>query len=350
MRDKRWIWALAAVVALVLLGNFIAGGGAGTELRNWLLEMHGLRPHSGEATAPQWTDAASHSTTIPIEVANDNVYLRVEVKDGTPPLSFLLDTGDKYAVLDLARARQLGFDLSGDVVVRGGGENSVHGSFLRRARFRVSGLRRFSQALALAVPLGEVARRKGHAIDGILGSDFIRRFVVEIDYGKRQLTFRDRRFFSYGGAGKSLPITFDAEDHPRVRAQLIVGGHPLPEGDFVLDLGASRAVILNTPFVQSEPALAHLPTAQSTSARPAAAGIGGAVRGRDVRVEALRLGEWLLRQPVVLLVEDSRAAAAEASVQGTIGGEALRRFVVILDYGQRRVILEPTGRLAEPFE
>ena len=56
-------------------------------------------------------------------------------------------------------------------------------------------------------------------MDGILGYDFIRRFVVAIDFVKQELRLYDARSFKYDGPGESIPVTFSG-NHPHVDAEV----------------------------------------------------------------------------------------------------------------------------------
>ena len=65
-----------------------------------------------------------------------------------------------------------------------------------------------SQPVAFALPLPALPPSLGRDVDGIIGGEFIRQFVVEVDYEGRRLTLHDRRTFAYAGPGETLPIEF----------------------------------------------------------------------------------------------------------------------------------------------
>ena len=69
-------------------------------------------------STPKPTAAAPSEVTIPFELVNRHVMLKVKVNNSRP-LWFVLDTGDKYAIIDLDRARELGLNLQGQVKVGG---------------------------------------------------------------------------------------------------------------------------------------------------------------------------------------------------------------------------------------
>src|SRR4051812_4702827 len=94
-------------------------------------------------TTPQ--QAARESVSIPFELATRHIMLKVKVGDA--PLSFVLDTGDKFAIINLERAKQLGLKLEGQVRAGGAGSETSNGSFVRDSTFTIPGLAGFSQPL-----------------------------------------------------------------------------------------------------------------------------------------------------------------------------------------------------------
>src|SRR6266478_6125042 len=104
--SKRGSWTLIAVVGIAGAGLFLGGG---TWVWNRLLELHGVRRVHRAA-----------EVTIPFDLASRHIVLSLSV-NGSRPLSFVLDTGDKLALMDLDRARELGVKLGEPVHVGGVG-------------------------------------------------------------------------------------------------------------------------------------------------------------------------------------------------------------------------------------
>jgi len=124
---------------------------------------------------------ASQPVTIPFDLVNRHMILKVSVNNSRP-LSFVLDTGDQYAIIDLELAKKLGLKLGAGIRVGGAGSAMQSGAFVKDASFAISQLPGFSQAVSMALPIRVLAPRLGQDFDGIIGSDFIEQFVVEVDY------------------------------------------------------------------------------------------------------------------------------------------------------------------------
>src|SRR5439155_2330176 len=126
---------------------------------------------------------------------------------------------------------------------------SLPGVEIRRQHVAVldqSGLER-----ALGVPLG-----------GLLGYDFISRFVVEIDYDRRLVTLHDPKRWTYAGRGIIVPVTFDA-GIPFAEGTISVPTKPAIPAYFVMDFGAAETATLTSPFVKAN----DLASLAGTSAR-----------------------------------------------------------------------------------
>jgi len=300
----------------------------------------------GQASAhDQQADHPQKDVTIPFQSVNKTIFIQVMVAH--KPLWFVLDTGDKYAIIDLSTAKSLGLELGDQVPVGGGGKDTVMGNFLKNSEFSVTGLENFSQPLFIAVPLEELAKASGHEFAGVLGFDFISQFAVEIDYLKQAITLHDKTAYQYHGDGDILPITFNAAGHPVVHAQVIDQTSSPVDGTFVFDIGSGAALILNTPFVDKE---RFLQSGRPTVHWLEGLGFGGGIEGSVGRIKRFKLGRFLINNPVTVFSQASNGPFGSAETQGNIGAAILEKFRIILDYNQNRIILESNTQFNKPIE
>ncbi len=282
---------------------------------------------------------------IPFDLVTRHIVIKVRINNSAP-LSFILDTGDKVVIVDIARAKSLGLKLQGEVNVGGAGAATLKGSMVRDASLSVEGLERNTQPVAMAIPLQGLAPRFGHDIDGIIGADFIKEFVVEVDYTARVLRLYDKATFEYSGSGDTIPITFVQGGYPVVEGEIWLTGRPSIKGRFVVELGSGGSLVLHRPFVEQERLLG--PT-QKTIRSIGAGGAGGKVTGRSGRIDGLRFGRFRIDNPPTLFAEDSSGAFASSELQGNIGAMILSKFRVIFDYSRSKMILEPNASLVDPI-
>ena len=284
--------------------------------------------------------------SIPFEMVTRHMMLKITVNNSRP-LSFVLDTGARRGIIDIDRAKELGLKLEGQMRVGGAGAQTQTGAFVRNAQWSLVGLENFSQAISLAIPLGNIASRFGHDFDGIIGADFISEFVVEVDYAARLLKLHDKTKFKYSGAGEMIPIQLNEQGHPYLEAEVTPLNSKPIRAKFVLDLGSGGALALHSPFVAEHRLLEG---SNKTVRAIGVGGAGGQATGRFGRVAELKIGSFKISNPPALLSEDKSGAFANAAVAGNIGQQIAGRFRLFLDYANRRIIFEPAKSFAEPYE
>jgi len=289
--------------------------------------------------------SAARPMTIPIDVAYDN-HVFVKVCAGDLPLDFILDTGASMNFFDLHTAERLGLKLGNGFTGTGAGPGSIAGAQLEGASVRFAGSS-LTQSVSGALDFSRMSRGSGRRLGGMLGYEFIRRFVVAIDYVKRELRLYDARTFHYEGPGTPIPLIF-LDNQPHVMAEVRLADGGTVKGRMVVDVGSGGALLLTKPFADEN----HLrERIGPTLHRRTGAGVGGPVTSDVGRVETLRVGRVEISRPVTALAgAEAGNFSGNDEWIGNIGGDILRRFTVFLDYANKRMILEPHAGTSEPFE
>jgi hypothetical protein len=302
------------------------------------------RPVHRQQSAPLIRFASGASALrIPFLLSSNVIFLQVRV-NGSEPLWFILDTGAAGTLLDTNRAKALGIKVSGGGYVEGVGETSVAAGMAKNISFSLPGVD-FQARVVVVLPLSNLNRYIGRVVDGVLGHDFFSRYVVEIDYAARVINVYEPKDFQYSGPGDSIPLELK-DNASSVRARLGLPGRAPIEGNFRIDTGGSHTLLLHSPFVKTQKVMESM---SRTIAAPSA-GLGGETSIRLGRVQGLQLGRFALESVVTGLAVSAKGALANPDLTGNIGDGILRRFKVIFDYRNRRMILEPNDHLREPFE
>ncbi len=131
------------------------------------------------------------------------IWLKVAVAGQSDPLNFLLDSGAGTSVLDLAAARRLGLQLGERQTVQG-----IHG---RSVAYRLKGFAAAAASVAipsslLAVDLSGASVSCHQRIDGLLGADFFRDRIVQIDFAAQTIRLLLRSEVNAAGC-EILPLT-----------------------------------------------------------------------------------------------------------------------------------------------
>jgi hypothetical protein len=279
---------------------------------------------------------------VPMRYGERHVWVKASI-DGGPPEDFIVDTGASVSLLDSAWAAAHGVKAEGKMQAMGAGA-AGDVAFARLNTIRVTGadsqgVEIGGQKIAVLALNRYIAPFFWRDAAGVLGYDFISRFVMEIDYDNGTLTLHDPKTFKYQGQGTGVPITMSG-GIPVVRAKLD-GQY---EGEFRLDVGSGSTVDLHGPFVTKHGLRDKMPrTIQILNG-----GFGGTFTSHLVRMKKMEIGPFAWTDPLVILSGAETGGLASEDYAGNIGNEILDRFKCTLDYEHRTIYLEPGKRFAKP--
>jgi Aspartyl protease len=252
------------------------------------------------------------ATPIPFEFRDGMIWLKVAVAGRGEPLYFLLDSGAGASVLDLAAAQRLGLKL--------GSRQNVQGVHSRSIAYRVDGLVAHAASVAipsslLAVDLSGPSRGCHQRIDGLLGADFFRNRIVQIDFAAQTIRLLQRDEVNPSGC-EILPLT---ARNDTLCARISVDGNA-PEW-LRLDTGCNST--LEWVVTGNKAKKLGIPTLGFNS---------GSVREfhTDVQLGSKRIGA------VKTGIHTEQMFAGEA---GLIGNGLLSQFTVTIDASKRRCLL-----------
>lgn len=123
---------------------------------------------------------------IPFEYSEGLLWVQIQVPQSTRPLNFIFDTGADVSVINSSTAKALRLKTGNWISVQGV-HTTVTGHWPARLTAQVAGVVLPSEYLAL--DLSKLAHSCGRPLDGLLGADFIRGRVVQIDFASRQIRF-----------------------------------------------------------------------------------------------------------------------------------------------------------------
>ncbi len=279
---------------------------------------------------------------LPIRYGERHVWVKASI-DGGPAEDFILDTGASVSLLDSAWAATHGITSEGKMQAMGAAA-AGDVAFAKVASITVagpdgSGVEIAGQKLAVLALNRFVAPFFWREAAGVLGYDFISRFVMEIDYDGGMLTLYEPKRFTYAGKGTGVPITM-AGGIPVVKARLD-GQY---EGEFRLDVGSGSTVDLHGPFVKKHGLREKLPkTVEILNG-----GFGGTFTSHIGRMKKMEIGPYAWSSPLVILSGARTGGLASEDYAGNIGNDIFERFKCTLDYEHRMLYLEPGKRFAKP--
>lgn len=294
---------------------------------------------------------------IPFELYNNHIYLQVGV-NGSKPLSFIFDTGAPN-LINSKQAKALGLKLKFVGKSSGLGENEVDVHSAKGITFQLAGVSLAGQQAAV-IPLANVEAcaseiaidEKGQlrkcgpndpscqkrVIDGVLGHEFFKRFVVEINYQTRLINIYSPQNYKYQGSGEEIHLEME-DQNVFVQARLTTAGRAV-RGRFMIDTGLAQSLLLTRPFIEANKLLP--PITELT--RFNVCGIGGYSEILLGTLNSLQVGNITVSEPVTGYSQAQAGRLTESIYDGTIGNAILRHYKVIFDYNRRRMILEPPSK------
>jgi hypothetical protein len=175
-------------------------------------------------------------------------------------------------------------------------------------------------------------------IGGILGYDFLSRFVTQIDYERKLISFFEPDSFEPTAPGTVLEAPLM---HNVFSVECMLDKNR--SGSFLLDTGANSSM-LQRHFVEK-----HDLASGKQLLDIAILGAGGEQSASLCRFNSLSLGGHLLKNPVFAIPSETSGIGAFEGVSGIIGNDVLERFRITLNYRKQWVFLEPNRRIDDPF-
>lgn len=121
---------------------------------------------------------------FPFEYREGLLWVQVRIAERQEPLWFLLDTGAEVSVINLDTAKRLGQTLGPKVSVRGV-HTSMRGYWPQTLCATANDVMLPSSFLAL--DLSKLSRACERSVDGLIGADFFRDRIVQIDFAAQKV-------------------------------------------------------------------------------------------------------------------------------------------------------------------
>jgi hypothetical protein len=269
--------------------------------------------------APRAIAAASCDT---IAYRPDDRLINIPVTIGGSQLWFDVDTGARHSVIDLATAKRLGLPLIEPARMSGAGHGTAE--LLHTSPLAV---RAGSTSVHVAEPWVLDLSHTGTSrhIDGLVGVDFFKAYVVRIDPEKQTIAFCNGGPIASGPSGATIPLIV-TNDRFFINLKLA-----LPNG-----ITATHRVRVDTG---SDDAVSDDLVRQSPARRKSTQGVGLGTPYLDYSGLFANVGIG----PYTI-----------ANVWGpsgnppAVGMEILRRFILTFDARRGQLGLAPTTRLHDP--
>lgn len=287
------------------------------------------------------------SEKVKFQLINNLIVIPLEVNGAK--LNFILDSGvSKPILFNLSEQDSIELKNVTEITINGlGAGEPIKALNSEGNRFMINKIVNPNQQLFVVLDRDiNFSPTLGIPVHGIIGFDLFRDFVVELNYGRRSIRFHDPEQFrqKHPSNMQSIPITVtDRKAYVEGKVSF-ENAEDIPV-KLLMDTGSSDAVWL---FQDLEKGLS-IP--EKNYVDYLGQGLNGSIFGKRTLVNKVQLGDFVLK--------DAKAAFPDmfsfSSIKdhgdrnGTVGGEILRRFNLIINYQDQVIYLKKNGYFNEPF-
>lgn len=269
------------------------------------------------------------------------IILKAQLNQFTDSLNFVLDTGSGGISLDSSAVERLKLPTALS-------EKTIRG---------IAGVKRVSFAYnhTLTLPGLEVKNLDFHInnyelltsvygvrIDGIIGYSFLRRYIVHLDFDKRQMEVYTPGRFKYPRGGQLLKPNFSTL--PLLQANVEDSKTFLNR--FIFDTGAGLCFLLSRDYVADSAVFKSKRKFYPTQAE----GLGGKKQMEIAVMKSIKIGNYKFKKVPVHVFEDDYNVTNYPSLGGLIGNDLLRRFNITLNYPEQSIHIKPNNHFDDSFD
>lgn len=310
-----------------------------------LLCMTGILQAQNKFNIVNGKDKAS----VRFKLINNLIIIPVEING--VEMSFLLDSGvNKPIMFSLNPGDSLAIEQKERIQLRGlGSGESIQAVKARSDTFKINDIVKLNLELYIILDQDiNMSTRLGVPIHGIIGYDVFKDFIVEINYSAEKIKFYNPEKYKYQKCRKctDLPLTF-RNNKPYIDVSVAIEDNKEPDVPvkLLIDSGGSDALWL----FEDEVKRINIPEKKFDDFL--GRGLSGSIYGMRSRVKKFNIGKFTFENAKVAFPDSTAIAYVKSFKErnGSVGGEILKRFKVIFDYGDKRIRLRKSKYFSDPF-
>ncbi|MRX40098.1 signal protein PDZ [Flavobacterium sp. LC2016-23] len=283
--------------------------------------------------------------TIPFKLINNLVFIPIKVNG--VELNFLLDSGVEETILfSMEEKQEVRFNNIEKIKLRGlGSEEEIEGLKSTHNILESHGLKSINHLVYIILDQNfNLSSHIGIPVNGIIGYKFFKNNIVEINYQRKKVIVhsnnekvRERLQKKF----KSIPITIE-KSKPYIQTTAVVGDQEVA-AKLLVDIGNSDA------FWVFENDKIKLPKKNFPDFL--GKGFSGDIEGHRAKISKFSIADFDFKNPIVSFPDSTsiRNVKMVPGRVGSLGGEVLKRFTLVLDYADKKLYLKKNSKFSEPF-
>jgi len=284
---------------------------------------------------------------IPFKFINNLVFIPIKVNG--VELNFLLDSGVEETILfSMEDKKEVSFSNVEKITLRGlGEEESIEGLKSTNNILEIKGAKSSKHLLYIVLDQSfNLSSHIGIPVNGIIGYNFLKTNLVEINYEKKRITvYRDneKNRKRIGRKFQTVPITIE-RSKPYIASSIVMNSIEIPV-KLLIDIGNSDAIWL---FENNKKSI-KIPAKNFEDYL--GKGFSGDVEGKRAQITKFTFSKFEFHNPIIAF-PDSTSIKNVRMVQdraGSVGSEILKRFSVVFDYPNQKMFLKKNNNFNTPF-
>ena len=287
----------------------------------------------------------SKKVTIPFKLINNLIFIPIKVNG--IELNFLLDSGVEETILfSMEEKQEVSFHNIQKIKLRGlGSEDEIEGLKSTNNVLESHGLKSSNHLVYIILDQSfNLSSHIGIPVNGIIGYKFFKNNIVEINYQKKRVVVHANDKSTHERLSKKfneVPITIE-RSKPYIYATAVVNDDIIP-AKLLIDIGNSDA------FWIFENNKIKLPKKNFPDFL--GKGFSGDIEGHRAKIDNFLIDDFNFKKPIVSFPDSTsiRNVKMVPDRIGSVGGEVLKRFTVVLDYADKKMYLKKNSKFSEPF-
>ncbi|QBN20087.1 aspartyl protease family protein [Flavobacterium nackdongense] len=293
-------------------------------------------------------DKGVDRVAVPFKNINNLIFIPINVNG--VELNFLLDTGVEETILfSMEDKKEVNFYNVEKISLRGlGSETSIEGLKSTNNTLEIKGLKSSNHLLYIVLDQSfNLSSHVGIPVNGIIGYNFFRNNLVEVNYTKKRIVVyddTDKNREKIGKKFQAVPISIE-RSKPYLVGNVTINSAEIPT-KLLLDIGNSDAIWL---FENKERGIT-IPTKNFEDYL--GKGFSGDVEGKRAQISKFSFSKFDFKNPIVAF-PDSSSTRNVKMVQdraGSVGAEILRRFNLVFDYSNKQLFVKKNGSFNSVFK
>ncbi len=285
-------------------------------------------------------------TSIPFEMVGGYIVVNVRINK-EKPLKFVLDSGVRNTIItELHEGQTISLNYTKEIDVQGlGSGNSLNAMVSESNELKFGKLKLINKTIfVLKEDIFNFSQQTGTKINGLLGFDFFKNYIVQIDYSSRRIRFYDKdNFIAPKGYGV-MPLTIERQKM-YIHLSILETDTARRSIKMLIDTGAQ----LNAWFQTLTNKAITIP--EKSIHGKIGEGLSGEVTGIFARVPQICIANFCVKNPIVAFPDSVVISEIikNSDRDGTIGSQLLSRFNLIIDVCNKNFYFKPNANFNLPF-